>query len=122
MKQEKYSSDNPNPIDKHVGTRLSTRRKIMGFSQEALADKLGITFQQVQKYENATNRVSASKLADIAEILKTDVNYYYEGLGVKSTEPTILDNLTVAEIRMLKKLKELDAPQRDFIFRLVDKA
>jgi transcriptional regulator with XRE-family HTH domain len=71
----------PNPIDRHVGLRIRMRRKEMGVSQERLAESLGITFQQVQKYERGANRVSASKLWEIAGALKTPVAYFYDGLG-----------------------------------------
>lgn len=60
----------PQAVDIHVGKRIRARRKLLGISQEALADALGLTFQQVQKYERAANRVSASKLYDIARTLK----------------------------------------------------
>lgn len=71
----------PNPIDRHVGLRIRMRRKELGVSQEKLADSIGLTFQQVQKYERAANRVSASKLFEMARALHTSVNYFYEGLA-----------------------------------------
>ncbi len=71
----------PNPIDRHVGLRIRMRRKELGISQERLADAIGLTFQQIQKYERAANRVSASKLWEMARALKTTVGYFYEGLG-----------------------------------------
>jgi transcriptional regulator with XRE-family HTH domain len=73
--------DGPHPVDRHVGLRIRMRRKEMGVSQERLAEALGITFQQVQKYERGANRVSASKLWEIASALKTPVAYFYDGLG-----------------------------------------
>lgn len=69
----------PNPIDIHVGQQIRLRRKFLGMSQTALADKLGITFQQVQKYEKGSNRVGASRLLMIAEILGADVGAFFEG-------------------------------------------
>ena len=69
-----------NPIDRHVGLRIRMRRKELGLSQERLADAVGLTFQQIQKYERAANRVSASKLFEIARALNTGVAYFYEGL------------------------------------------
>jgi transcriptional regulator with XRE-family HTH domain len=63
-----------------VGLRIRMRRKELGISQERLAEALGLTFQQVQKYERAANRVSASKLFEIARALSTSVSYFYEGL------------------------------------------
>ena len=71
----------PNPVDLHVGSRIRLRRKILGVSQERLADALGLTFQQVQKYERGANRVSASKLYDIAATLQTQISYFFEGLA-----------------------------------------
>lgn len=70
----------PNPIDQHVGLRIRLRRKELGVSQERLADSIGLTFQQVQKYERAANRVSASKLYEMARALQTSVSYFFEGL------------------------------------------
>jgi transcriptional regulator with XRE-family HTH domain len=70
----------PNPVDLHVGGRIRMKRKIMGISQEKLADALNLTFQQVQKYERGSNRVSASKLYQIASFLGTPVSYFFEGL------------------------------------------
>lgn len=70
----------PNPVDLHVGLRIRLRRKEMGVSQERLAEAIGLTFQQVQKYERAANRVSASKLYEMARALKTSIAYFYEGL------------------------------------------
>jgi transcriptional regulator with XRE-family HTH domain len=73
--------DGPHPVDRHVGLRIRMRRKELGVSQERLAEALGITFQQVQKYERGANRVSASKLWEIASALKAPVAYFYDGLG-----------------------------------------
>ncbi|MEO8113985.1 MAG: helix-turn-helix transcriptional regulator [Phenylobacterium sp.] len=69
------------PVDRHVGLRIRMRRKELGLSQERLAQALGLTFQQIQKYERAANRVSASKLWAVARALKTQVSYFYEGLA-----------------------------------------
>ena len=69
----------PNPIYKHVGTRIRMRRQMISTSQEKLAKKLGITFQQVQKYEKGTNRVGASRLQAIASILGVPVAFFFEG-------------------------------------------
>src|SRR6195952_2217839 len=74
----------PNPIDRHVGLRIRLRRKELGISQERLAESIGLTFQQIQKYERAANRVSASKLWEVARALSTSVSYFYEGLGEAS--------------------------------------
>ena len=71
----------PNPVDLHVGGRIRMRRRILGVSQEKLAEALGLTFQQVQKYERGANRVSASKLYEIAKTLQAPITYFFEGLA-----------------------------------------
>ncbi|WP_333587979.1 helix-turn-helix domain-containing protein [Phenylobacterium sp.] len=85
MTNEFDADRTPNPVDRHVGLRIRLRRKELGVSQEKLAEAIGLTFQQVQKYERAANRVSASKLWEMARALKTSVAYFYEGLG----DPTL---------------------------------
>lgn len=67
----------PNKIDVHVGNRIKLRRKMLKFSQEKLAYLLGVTFQQIQKYENGQNRVSASRLWDLGEVLQVPVSFFY---------------------------------------------
>ena len=69
----------PNPIDKHVGSRVRMRRMMLGMSQEKLGDALGLTFQQVQKYEKGSNRIGASRLQHISHILKVPVAFLFEG-------------------------------------------
>jgi transcriptional regulator with XRE-family HTH domain len=69
----------PNPIDKHVGSRVRMRRMMVGMSQEKLGDALDLTFQQVQKYEKGTNRVGASRLQQISNILQVPVAFFFEG-------------------------------------------
>ncbi|HWK87956.1 MAG TPA: helix-turn-helix transcriptional regulator [Xanthobacteraceae bacterium] len=72
----------PNPIDKHVGSRVRMRRMMIGMSQEKLGEKLGITFQQIQKYEKGTNRVGASRLQQIATALSVPPSFFFEGAPV----------------------------------------
>jgi transcriptional regulator with XRE-family HTH domain len=69
----------PNPIDKHVGSRVRMRRMMLSMSQEKLGDALGLTFQQVQKYEKGTNRIGASRLQQISSILQVPVAFFFEG-------------------------------------------
>ena len=69
----------PNPTDKHVGARVRMRRMMLGMSQSTLGDGLGITFQQVQKYEKGTNRMGASRLQHISHILQVPVLFFFEG-------------------------------------------
>src|SRR5215468_11189733 len=70
----------PNPIDKHVGSRVRMRRMMLGMSQEKLGDALGLTFQQVQKYEKGTNRIGASRLQQISQTLQVPVAFFFEQL------------------------------------------
>ena len=79
-------AEGPNPVDVHVGTRIRMRRKVLGMSQEKLAERLGLTFQQVQKYERGANRVSASKLYQAARALQTPISYFFEGLAEPDSE------------------------------------
>ena len=82
----------PNPIDVHVGARIRSRRTLLGLSQAALAEAIGLTFQQVQKYEKGSNRVSPSRLMDVANVLDVSVPYFFEEMsaGVKSQTPSEL--------------------------------
>jgi transcriptional regulator with XRE-family HTH domain len=69
----------PKPVDKHVGSRVRMRRLMLGMSQEKLADAIGLTFQQVQKYEKGTNRMGSSRLQQIANVLQVPVTFFFEG-------------------------------------------
>src|SRR5437899_12651933 len=69
----------PNPIDRHVGSRLRMRRMMLDMSQTALADALGITFQQVQKYEKGTNRISAGRLQQVCHTLQVPIAFFFDG-------------------------------------------
>lgn len=73
--------DGPHPVDRHVGRRVCEKRLALGYNQSDLARALGLTFQQVQKYEKGANRISASKLWDIARFFKVDTGYFFEGLA-----------------------------------------
>ena len=76
----------PNPTDKYVGSRVRMRRLMLGMSQEKLGEKLGLTFQQVQKYEKGTNRIGASRLQHISQILKVPVSFFFDGAVAKPAE------------------------------------
>ncbi len=80
MISSQHAPRSPNPVDIHVGSRVRLRRKTTRMSQEKLGDLLGITFQQVQKYERGSNRIGASRLWKIAQILEVPVAFFYEGL------------------------------------------
>ena len=73
--------DEPNPVDVHVGARVRMYRALRGMSQEGLADAIGITFQQVQKYETGHNRISASRLWDISQVLQTPIELFYQDMA-----------------------------------------
>lgn len=99
----------PNTIDIHVGSRVRLRRMMIGMSQEKLGEKLGLTFQQVQKYEKGTNRIGASRLHHMAEILGVPVQFFFEdmpgrqagaaehGFAEPETTPYVLDFVSSAE-------------------------
>jgi transcriptional regulator with XRE-family HTH domain len=75
--------DGPHPVDRHVGRRVCEKRIGLGYNQSDLGRALGLTFQQIQKYEKGANRISASKLWDIARFFKVDIGYFFEGLAVQ---------------------------------------
>jgi transcriptional regulator with XRE-family HTH domain len=98
----------PNPIDIHVGSRIRLRRTMLGMSQEKLGESLGITFQQIQKYEKGTNRVGASRLQNISGILNVPVSFFFEdapgdqvggatGMAEASSSNYVVDFLSSAE-------------------------
>jgi|ERR1700754_5165189 transcriptional regulator with XRE-family HTH domain len=127
----KTTKKTPNPIDRHVGSRVRMRRMMISMSQEKLGERLGITFQQVQKYEKGTNRIGASRLHQISSILGVPVAFFYEGApnaeGTPgSTEsgnpPYVSDFLATSEGLALTKafMKVGDAKVRRRIVDLVE--
>ena len=117
----------PNPVDRHVGARVRMRRLMMSMSQTDLGNKLGLTFQQVQKYEKGTNRIGASRLQHIAESLSVPVSFFFDGAvgELKSTEPRSLlvsDFLASSEgIALVKAYMTIkDAKLRRCIVQLVE--
>ena len=94
----------PDPTDKHVGNRMRMRRLMLDLSQTQLADALGLSFQQVQKYEKGTNRISASRLEQMARLLQVPIAFFFEGLpshskGKKSQSypPYVSDFLSTSD-------------------------
>ncbi|MDD4556243.1 MAG: helix-turn-helix transcriptional regulator [Alphaproteobacteria bacterium] len=94
----------PNPIDVHVGERIRLRRTLLRLSQTELADMLGVTFQQVQKYERGSNRVSASRLWDISKVLQAPITFFYEDMEAETAQNSPrnlasrnLDSLVIAD-------------------------
>ena len=109
-------SEEIHPVDLHVGSAIRVRRKAMKISQTDLADGLGVSFQQVQKYERGTNRVSASRLYDIGACLGVSVDYFFEGLPANTDAPLTEDEQAVQEfgrhpriIRIAKAFQGLSA-------------
>ncbi len=86
--KKERGSRRANPVDVHVGSRVRLRRMLLGMSQEKLGDQLGLTFQQVQKYEKGVNRIGASRLFDLAQVLGVPIQFFYDeapaGSGVQS--------------------------------------
>ena len=82
----------PNPVDKHVGSRIRLRRNILHLTQQQMADLLGLTFQQVQKYEKGLNRVGASRLWDISRVLEVPMDFFFEDMAkeVATQSPRML--------------------------------
>jgi transcriptional regulator with XRE-family HTH domain len=94
-KKSQLRSENPDPIDIHVGSRLRMRRNLVGLSQEQLGKSLGLTFQQIQKYERGINRMGSSRLFQIAKTLSVPVAYFFEEIPASfslSTPPGFADN------------------------------
>ena len=75
---DEKGSRRPNPVDIHVGSRVRFRRMLLGMSQEKLGERLGLTFQQVQKYEKGVNRIGASRLFDLSHVLQVPIQFFYE--------------------------------------------
>jgi transcriptional regulator with XRE-family HTH domain len=98
----------PNPIDVHVGQRIRQRRTLLGMSQERLAEAIGLTFQQVQKYERGANRVGSSRLFDLARVLDVPISHFFEEMeaGVAAKSPSRL--MGVSESKMQAYAAEPD--------------
>ena len=122
----------PNPIDVHVGSRVRLRRTMLGISQERLGEHLGITFQQIQKYEKGANRIGASRLQQISGVLNTPVSFFFEdapgmvpptAAGFAETESTnyVVDFLSSSEGLQLNRafVKIKDAKVRRKIVEMV---
>lgn len=93
--EEEKGSRRPNPIDVHVGSRVRLQRMLLGISQEKLGERLGLTFQQIQKYEKGVNRIGASRLFDLAQVLGVPIQFFYEDAPV--CEPTAAASTGLAD-------------------------
>lgn len=118
----------PNYIDVHVGSRIRVRRQLINMSQERLGELLGITFQQVQKYEKGTNRISASRLFYTAKTLGVSIQFFFEGLpgqdgDIGMSESPQVDDFTSAlmspeGVQLAKVFREADAHKKKLIVNL----
>ncbi|GIT90771.1 transcriptional regulator [Jannaschia sp. AI_61] len=107
------------PVDVHVGKRIRHRRWMVGTTQQQLAEAVGIKFQQIQKYETGTNRVSASRLWDIAQALEVNVAHFFEGLENGETDASTEDFLTDKEaMELIRSYYTLPENQRRRLFDL----
>ncbi|MDG1282989.1 MAG: helix-turn-helix transcriptional regulator [Pseudorhodobacter sp.] len=109
------------PVDSHVGKRIRHRRWMVGVTQQQLADKVGIKFQQIQKYETGMNRVSASRLWDIAEVLAVPVSFFFEGLDDDREAPQTMDGDMLADkeaLELVRSYYAIPEAQRRRLFDL----
>ena len=122
-----------NPIDGQVGNRVRLRRMLVGMSQERLGEHLGLTFQQVQKYEKGVNRIGAGRLFQVAQILGVPISYFYEGVIEQSAEsmrkgdattPPVMEFLSSGEGLQLTlafmRIKDLKVRKRDAFSSMPD--
>lgn len=121
-----YGTGRPNPIDVHVGSRVRLRRTLLGMSQEKLGDAIGLTFQQVQKYERGANRIGSSRLFDLSRVLDVPVSFFFDdmppeiadrssngdsGLSEASTESYAADPLAKREtLELVRAYYQIDEP------------
>jgi transcriptional regulator with XRE-family HTH domain len=129
---ERMAGKKPNPVDQHVGSRVRLRRMLLGISQERLGESIGITFQQVQKYEKGVNRIGASRLFQISKILDVPVQFFFEeaphvdgrrppGMAETDSEALILEFLNSREGLELNRalVKIADPKVRKSVVNLV---
>ncbi len=125
----------PNPVDVHVGTRLRLRRTLLGMTQTGLGQAIGLTFQQVQKYERGVNRIGSSRLYDLARVLDVPVNFFFDEMpkdvasksnaassgppeGAEAFDPDIVSKRETLEL--VRAYYKIDSPQvRKRLFELV---
>jgi len=86
-RRRRRKADGPSPIDVHVGSRVRLRRTLLGMSQERLGQAIGLTFQQVQKYERGANRIGASRLFDLSRVLDVPVSFFFDDINAASVPP-----------------------------------
>ncbi len=103
----------PHPVDLHVGGRLKQIRGLRGLSQTNLADSVGLTFQQIQKYENGANRISASRLWEFAEHLNVPISFFYDGLDdTRDNIELKVDRMALELVSALQSIKDDEVRRR----------
>ncbi len=109
----------PNPIDVHVGARVRLRRTLLGLSQEKLGEALGLTFQQVQKYERGANRISASRLFDFGRTLDVPISFFFDDMSAetRATSPAQLAGASPEAVAMVAKPPAAAIGDRDIARR-----
>lgn len=116
------TSKSPSVVDKHIGSRVRARRLMIGMTQEKLSDLLGLTFQQVQKYEKGTNRIGSGRLQQIATALQVPVSFFYEGqaddqnLNRAAPEELLIDKKSIELLRAFNAID--DEGMRDAVLNL----
>jgi transcriptional regulator with XRE-family HTH domain len=109
------------PVDAHVGKRIRHRRWMVGMTQQQLADQVGIKFQQIQKYETGMNRVSASRLWDIADALGVAISFFFEGLDEDREKPRGVEGDMLADkeaLELVRSYYAIPEAQRRRLFDL----
>ncbi len=123
----RYQSLSVTPVDKHIGQRIKLRRIYLKMSQEKLGQSIGLTFQQIQKYEKGLNRINVSRLWDISQALQVDINYFFENIPQNSID--FSDKLIVSspnsktcysekDLKLLNLFSKINNPQ---IMQIIDK-
>ncbi|AGF76264.1 helix-turn-helix domain-containing protein [Bartonella vinsonii] len=119
---DKVRTKNPRLNDISIGKKIRFRRSVMGLSQKQLGNHLGVTFQQIQKYEKGLNRVGAGRLQDIAHILEVPISFFYADIATKEEDSTYDHDekiLSKAEYLLLKGFRVLKPEKQKAILRLV---
>lgn len=107
-------------IDRHVGERIKIRRRMMGVTQQDLADACMITFQQVQKYEHGDNRIASPRLVQISRVLKTTPGFFFEGLEFPETDAAADPMTSNTAMELVRRFNKVDEVAQDLVMRILD--
>ena len=110
------------PLDRHVGRRVRLRRTLLGLTQQELGEQIGVTFQQIQKYERGTNRISASRLWEISRVLKVPVSFFFEDFREDDGQQSSTDEnaISTEELRLLVAFNRLNKKQQSAILSFLE--